>query len=43
MTDLATTTLAPVRTEVSLHFIACGLKRVTRLLGIGEMMRAMRA
>ena len=40
MSDLATRTLAPVRSEVSLHFLACGLKRVTRILGIDEMMRA---
>ena len=43
MTDLVTKALAPVRTEMSLHVLACGLKRVTRIFGIGEMMRAMSA
>ena len=28
MTDLVTKTLAPVRTEMSLHVLAYGLKRV---------------
>ena len=43
MSDLVTKTLAPVRTEMSLHVLAYGLKRVTRILGIGEMLRAMSA
>jgi hypothetical protein len=43
MTDLETKTLAPMRTEISLHVLAYGLKRVTRILGIGEMLRAMNA
>ena len=43
MTDFLTMTLARVRTEMSLHVLACGLKRVTRIFGIGEMMRAMSA
>jgi hypothetical protein len=43
MTDFPTKTLARVRTEMSLHVLACGLKRVTRIFGIGEMMRAMSA
>jgi len=34
MTDLVTKTLAPVCTEMSLHVLAYGLKRVTRILGI---------
>jgi hypothetical protein len=40
---LVTETPAPVRTEMTLHVLARGLKRVTRILGIGEMMRAMSA
>ena len=36
-------TLAPVRTEMTMHVLAYGLKRVTRIFGIGEMMRAMSA
>jgi hypothetical protein len=43
MTDLVTKTLALVRTQMSLHVLAYGLKRVTRILGIGEMLRAMSA
>jgi len=41
ITDLVTKTLAPARTEMTLHVVAIGLKRVTRILDIGEMMRAM--
>jgi len=40
MTDLVTKTLAPVRTEMSLHVLAYGMKGATRILGIGEMLRA---
>jgi transposase len=36
-------TLARVRTEMSLHVLAYNFKRVMQLLGIGEMMAAMRA
>jgi hypothetical protein len=36
-------TLARVRTEMSLPVLAYGLKRVTRILGVGEMMHAMSA
>ena len=43
MTDLVTETLAPMRTEMSPHVPPYNLKRVTRLLGIGEMLRAMSA
>jgi transposase len=32
-----------VRTEMSLHVLAYNLKRVMRILGIGELMRAMSA
>jgi transposase len=35
--------LPRVRTEMSLHVLAYNLKRVMRILGIGAMMRAMRA
>jgi len=41
-TRFLTKTLARVRTEMSLHVLACYLKRVMRILSIGEMMRAMR-
>ncbi len=41
MTDLVTKTLAPVRTEMSPHVLAYGLKRVMRNLDNGEMIRAM--
>ena len=40
MTDWVTKTLAPVRTEMTLHVLAYRLKRATRILGIGEMLRA---
>jgi hypothetical protein len=36
-------TLPCVRTEMSLHVLAYNLKRVMRILGIGEMLAAMRA
>jgi transposase len=36
-------TLARVRTEMSLHVLAYNLKRVMRILGVAEMMRAMSA
>jgi transposase len=42
-THFLTKTLACVRTEMSLHVLAYNLKRVIRILGIGEMMRAMSA
>ena len=42
-THFLTKTLARVRTEMSLRVLAYNLKRVMRILGIGEMMRAMRA
>ena len=42
-THFLTKTLARVRTEMSLHALAYNLKRVTRILGIGELMRAMSA
>jgi len=42
-THFLTKTLARVRTEMSLHVLAYNLKRVMRILGIEELMRAMRA
>jgi transposase len=36
-------TLARVRTEMSLHVLAYNLKRVMRILGIGEMLQVLRA
>ena len=42
-THFLTKTLARVRTEMSLHVLAYNLKRVMRILGIGELMRLMRA
>ena len=42
-THFLTKTLPRVRTEMSLHVLAYNLKRVMRILGIGELMRAMRA
>jgi len=42
-THFLTRTLARVGTEMSLHVLAYNLKRVMRILGIGEMMRAMSA
>ena len=41
MTDFVMKTLARVRAEVCLNTLAHGPKRVTRISGIGEMMRAM--
>lgn len=38
-----TKTLERVRTEMSLHVLAYNLKRVMRILGIGEMLAAIRA
>ena len=42
-THFLTKTLPRVRTEMSLHVLAYNLKRVMRILGIAEMMAAMRA
>jgi hypothetical protein len=42
-THFLTKTLARVRTEMSLHVLAYNLKRVMRILGVAEMMRAMSA
>ena len=42
-THFLTKTLARVRTEMSLHVLAYNLKRVMRILGIAEMMRAISA
>ena len=42
-THFLTKTLARVRTEMSLHVLAYNLKRVMRILGIGEMLRALTA
>jgi hypothetical protein len=36
-------TLPKVATEMALHVLAYNLKRVMRILGIGELMAAMRA
>jgi hypothetical protein len=36
-------TLPRVRTEMSLHVLAYNLKRVMRILGIGEMLASIRA
>lgn len=41
-THFLTKTLANVSTEMSLHVLAYNLKRVMRVLGIGELMAAMR-
>ena len=41
MTKSARKTLARVRTGMSLHGLADDLKRVTRTLGIGDIMGAM--
>ena len=40
-THFLTKTLARVRTEMSLHVLAYNLKRVMRILGIGELMRVL--
>ena len=37
-----TRTLPRVRTEMSLHVLAYNLKRVMRILGIGEMLKVLR-
>ena len=42
-THFLTRTLARVRTEMSLHVLAYNLKRVMRILGIGEMLQVLRA
>ena len=42
-THFLTKTLTRVRTEMSLHVLAYNLKRVMRILGIGEMLAAIRA
>ena len=42
-THFLTKTLARVRTEMSLHVLAYNLKRVMRILGVAELMRAMSA
>jgi transposase len=42
-THFLTKTLTRVRTEMSLHVLAYSLKRVMRILGIGEMLAAIRA
>ena len=42
-THFLTKTLPRVRTEMSLHVLAYNLKRVMRILGIGEMLAAIRA
>ena len=34
--------LAHVSTEISLHFLACNMRRVMSILGIADMIRAMR-
>ena len=42
-THFLTQTLARVRTEMSLHVLAYNLKRVIQILGIGLMLRVLRA
>ena len=42
-THFLTRTLARVRTEMSLHVLAYNLKRLMRILGIGQMLRVLRA
>ena len=42
-THFLTKTLARVRTEMSLHVLAYNLKRVMRILGIGEVLAAIKA
>jgi transposase len=42
-THFLTRTLARVRTEMSLHVLAYNLKRVMQILGIGQMLRVLRA
>ena len=36
-------TLTRVRTEMSLHVLAYNLKRVMRILGVGELLQVLRA
>jgi hypothetical protein len=38
-----TKTLKRARTEMSLHVLACNLKRVIKILGVGQLMQAMKA
>jgi hypothetical protein len=40
-THFLTRTMAHVSTEMSLHVLAYNLKRVMRLLGVGELMKAL--
>ena len=40
-THFLTKTLSRVRTAMSLHVLAYNLKRVMRILGIGEMLRVL--
>jgi transposase len=42
-THFLTRTLARVRTEMSLHVLAYNLKRVMQILGIGQMLRVLKA
>jgi transposase len=42
-THFLTKTLARVRTEMSLHVLAYNLKRVMRILGVGELLRVLTA
>jgi hypothetical protein len=42
-THFLTRTLARVRPEMSMHVLAYNLKRVMQILGIGEMLRVLRA
>jgi hypothetical protein len=41
-TNFLTNTLERVSTEMSLHVLACNLKRVMTIPGTGALMRAMR-
>jgi hypothetical protein len=43
LTHFLMKTLTPVRTEMSLHVLAYSLKRVMRILGIGEILRVLMA
>ena len=42
-THFQTKTLRRVSTEMSLHVLACNLKRVMKVLGVVPLMEAMRA
>ncbi len=42
-THFPTTTLPNVKAELSLHVLAYNLKRLKNILGVGEMLEAMRA